>query len=137
MTSLATGSPHGHVRLLICDSEGALTGDEFALWCCHHSIQVRRKEEGIHAQMVERHHELLRQLLHRLEAQRQEGGLAPEFEDILAELQLGKNLLLFVGGKPPCQGSIPRDSLPAIITGKEWMLRGDPPLGFRSTRATA
>ena len=33
------------------------------------------------------------------------------------------------------KGAVPRDALLAITTGKEWVLRGDPPLGFKPARA--
>ena len=51
--------------------------------------------------MVERHHELLRRTLLRVEAQLAEEGIHVSFDVILAERLLAKNCLLTVAGHTP------------------------------------
>ena len=58
--------PYGPMRLFIADQEAGLSGEEAAQWLDRWSIQLKSKEPGSHAQMVERHHELFRKLVRRV-----------------------------------------------------------------------
>ena len=51
--------------------------------------------------MAERHHELLRELLRRIDGQVQLEGLALEDAGILAEVVHAKNCLIRIGGASP------------------------------------
>ena len=95
--------PYGPMRLLVTDQESGLTGEEAAQWLDRWSIQIKTREPGAHAQLVERHHELLRQLVHRVQVQLREERIKMPFEIIAAECFLVKNLLISVGGSSPYQ----------------------------------
>ena len=49
---------YGPMKYLTAFGESALAGLEAAKWASRHSIELRTKPVGAHAQMVERHHEL-------------------------------------------------------------------------------
>ena len=59
--------------------------------------------------MVERHHELLRRILLRVEAQLAEEGIHVPLDVILAECFLAKNCLLTVAGHTPYRALYGRD----------------------------
>ena len=95
--------PYGPMRLLVADQEGGLLADESAVWLDRWQIQLRTKEPGTHAQLVERHHDMFRRLLLRVESQIDEDGLAIPLPIIVAECCLAKNLLTSVVGTSPYQ----------------------------------
>eukprot|EP00972_Heterocapsa_arctica_P075336 11114291-Heterocapsa_arctica.AAC.1 len=76
--------PHGPMRILVSDQERGITGDEAAQWLDRWQIQMREKEPGTHAYMVERHHDIFRQMLSRVEAQMSQAGIAVPLEMIVA-----------------------------------------------------
>ena len=59
--------------------------------------------------MVQRHHELLRQLLHRVEAQLDDEGIAVPFEVMVCECLLAKNVMLTLSGHTPYRAIYGRD----------------------------
>ena len=71
--------------------------------------QLKLKAPGEHAQMVERHHELLRQTLHKLEEQLKEEGIAVPFSVVVNEAILAKNAFTTVGGHTPYRALYGRD----------------------------
>ena len=85
-----------------------MMSDEFAQWRDWKQIQMRTKEVGTHANMVERHHDLLRRILHVTETQLTEEGMAPEFETVLCECVFAKNALLSISGVTPYQAVLGR-----------------------------
>ncbi len=95
---------HGLPTTLISDQEGAVEGEEAGLWLEQNNCHRVLRAKGQHANLVERHHEVLRQQLHKLEQQATAEGLVTDFESILAEAVLAKNSLLSVGGISPYQG---------------------------------
>ena len=106
--------PLGPMRVLVADQEGGLMSDEAAQWMDRWQIQLRSKEPGAHAQMVERHHDILRRLLLRVESQLTEEGIGNvPLEMIVAECCLAKNLLISIGGYSPYQALYGR--LPPIM----------------------
>ena len=60
--------------------------------------------------MVERHHELLRQTLHKLEEQLKEEGIAVPFSVVVYEAVLAKNAFISVGEHTPYRALYGRDS---------------------------
>ena len=70
---------------------------------------MKTKAPGEHAQMVERHHELLRRLLLKVEAQLHEEGVRVPFEVIVAECFLAKNVMVTVAGQTPYRALYGRD----------------------------
>ena len=53
--------------------------------------------------MVERHHELFRQLVHNTRSQLEEEDIYPDNQDAYAEREFIKNAMLSVGGVAPMQ----------------------------------
>jgi hypothetical protein len=62
---------------------------------------LKLKGKGQHATLVERHHEILRQLLHRMRVQARSERLLVDFSDILAEATYVKNVMLNISGSSP------------------------------------
>jgi len=89
------------MAVLVTDQERGLASEEAAQWLDRWGIQLKTKEPGAHAQIVERHHELLRKLVQRVKAQLREEGITMPIEIVVAECFIIKNLLLSVGGGSP------------------------------------
>ena len=96
----------------ISDGEGALDSHEARVWAEKIGTQlVIRPTGGIGAATVERHNEILRQSLHRLEETFTTEGIAFVPEDVIAEALMAKNCLLNIHGVSPYQavtGRAPR-----------------------------
>jgi len=88
-------------ELIVADGEKGLVGEEVAQWLDRHNSNLKPKAPNEHAQMVERHHELLRRILLRVEAQLAEEGIVVPLDVILAECFLANNCLLTVAGHTP------------------------------------
>jgi len=101
--------PFGGPRVLIADGEKGLCSEQVAQFLDRCNTQLKSKAPGEHAQMVERHHELLRQTLHKLEEQLIEEGIAVPFSVVLNEAVLAKNSLTSVGGHTPYRALYGRD----------------------------
>lgn len=86
---------------LISDQEGAVSATESAAHLESHNCKLLLRAKGQHANMVERHHEILRDQLRRLEDQANTDGLKCGFDSILSEATLSKNCLVSVGGRSP------------------------------------
>ena len=89
------------MKLLVTDNEAGLAGEEAAQWLDRWNIQIKAMEKGAHAQMVERHHDILRKLIHRVSSQLDHEGISVPMEIIVAESSIIKNILLTVGGYCP------------------------------------
>ena len=74
----------GPMKILITDSESALKSDEAAQFADRHSIQLRPVPEYAHADMIERHHEITRQLCHRVEDECERQGFSISRKHLLA-----------------------------------------------------
>ena len=98
----------GPPKLLISDGEGALDSEEGGVFCERWGCQRKLKAPGQHAHMIERHHELLRQQVHRVGDQAQKEGLHLKFGDILAESVFAKNAMIQVHGWTPYQALLGR-----------------------------
>ncbi|CAK0801133.1 unnamed protein product, partial [Prorocentrum cordatum] len=104
---------HGPMKLLIADIEGGLHGEEACQWLDRWGIEMKAKEEGSHAQLVERHHDLVRKIIHRVQAQLAEEGIVMPLEIVIMECALIKNLLITVAGYSPYQAVYGR--LPPLL----------------------
>ena len=91
----------GPMKLLITDSESALKSDEAAQFASRHGFQIKPVAKYAHADMVERHHEIARQLCHRVENECERQGLGISRKHLLAECVFAKNSMLSVGGQAP------------------------------------
>ena len=77
--------------------------EECSQWLDRWSVQLKTKEPGSHAQVVERHHELFRQIYHRTKTQLKEEKIVLDKEILVAECFLVKNLMISVAGSSPYQ----------------------------------
>ena len=94
-------STFGPMKILITDSESALTSDEAAQFADRHSIQLKPVPKYAHADMIERHHEITRQLCHNVDDKCERQGLGILRKHLLAECVFAKNALVSVGGQAP------------------------------------
>ena len=101
--------PYSAPRILIADGETGLSTEHASQWLDRWQIQMKTKAPGEHAQMVERHHELLRRLLLKVEAQLHEEGVRVPSEVIVAECFLAKNVMVTVAGQTPYRALYGRD----------------------------
>ena len=62
-----------------------MTSDECNPWLYRQQIQIKQEMPGAHAAIVERHHDLLRCILHTTETQLAEEGVNMDFDIVLAE----------------------------------------------------
>jgi len=95
---------YGPMTSLISDQEGGLASEVGAIWAERHRINLRLKAKYQHAGTVERHHEILRQVIHRMLSQCRSENLLVDFEDVLAEATFVKNAMVVVGGTTPYVG---------------------------------
>jgi hypothetical protein len=102
---------------LMSDQEGGLVSEQASIWAERHSIALRFKPKGSHAAIVERHHQTIRDLYHKLSTQAQHERLTVEPSDILSEAVFAKNVLTNVGGHIRFQALFGR--FPAVLTDLE------------------
>ena len=93
--------PYGSMRLLVSDQEGGLMGEAIAQHCDRWNIEMKPKAPGEHAQLVERHHDILRKLIARIESQLDLEGVGVPIRVIVAEAVLAKNVLITISGFTP------------------------------------
>ena len=92
---------YGPPRALVSDQEGGLTGPEAAAWLEAREVSLITRAKNQHADMVERHHEILRKQIHLLQSHTLNEGLRASFSAILSEATFAKNVLFNVGGASP------------------------------------
>ena len=93
----------GVPKLIVSDSEGALGSEEAAIWAERLGTSFKLLPRGSHANIVERHHETLRQLIHRIQAQLRNEGITVSIHDVVSEAIMAKNSLLVINGYTPYQ----------------------------------
>ena len=86
---------------LVSDQEGAFQSPISATFLERKGIDLKLRAKEQHAQTVERHHEILRQQLHKLEEQCTSDGIRASFQMILAEATYAKNALFRCGHHTP------------------------------------
>ena len=91
----------GVPKLLVSDSEGALSSEEAAIWAERLNTSFKLLPRNSHATTVERHHETLRQLIHKIAAQCRTEGLTISMQDVVSEATTAKNSLLVINGYTP------------------------------------
>ena len=91
----------GPMKVLIADGERGLATEEVSQFLDRVFVQLKTKAPGEHAQMVERHHEVLRRLLLRVESQLAQETIAVPFKALLSECVLAKNVMTTVAGQTP------------------------------------
>ena len=101
----------GPPKLLLVDGESGLDSEGCRQWLDRIGSEIKTKAPNEHAQMVERHHELFRQTLHRVEDQLNEEGVKVPFDVIVAECIFAKNALLTIGRETPYRAVMGRDPI--------------------------
>jgi hypothetical protein len=91
----------GVPQIFISDSEGALGSEEASIWAERLGTSFKLLPKGSHATIVERHHETLRQLIHRISSQLKRENIVMSMDDICAEALVAKNCLLVINGVAP------------------------------------
>ena len=71
----------GPITTVLSDQEGALYSEQGAVWSETVGTSLRPKPKGSHAALVERHHQVLRDLMHKLLTESRSKGLVVEFTD--------------------------------------------------------
>ena len=92
---------YGPMQTLVSDQEGALASEEGAVWAERWKINLLLKAKSQHAQVVERHHAILRDHLHKILAQLRSEKLLVSFQDVLSEATFVKNAMLTISGTTP------------------------------------
>ena len=91
------GSPNE----IVTDQEGAMTSEAAVAWSEHWHCALKFVPKGSHAHTVERHHEILRDCLHKIEDQCKTEGIAVNKEHILSEATFAKNAFVQIQGQSP------------------------------------
>jgi hypothetical protein len=101
----------GPPAVLMSDHEGGLVGEAAAQWADKWGIQLRPGPKGSHAYIIERHHQILRATLHKIQSQTELEELGISFPMLLAEAVYVKNALTAIAGHSPFEavfGRVPR-----------------------------
>lgn len=103
----------GPMGLLIMDGESCLKSKGASDWATASEVHLKFKAPRQKAWLVERHNEILRQALHRVESQIKEESLCCTFEICLATVTFMHNSLIVIGKSTPYQALLGRQ--PAML----------------------
>lgn len=104
----------GPPTILCCDQEGGMASEATAIWAERWQVALKLRPRDAHPPIIERHHQVLRDLLHKIETQAKTEGLVIPQADILAEALYAKNCLITVGDFTPYTGLLGRQ--PRILS---------------------
>ena len=109
---------HGSMQTLIVDGERGLTIAELAKeYCASHSITLRQRAPQQHARIIERRGALVRDAIHRLDAQLQIEGIIVPFDQRLSDIVFSGNALLSINDSTPYNAVYGRT--PPLLPGLE------------------
>ena len=91
----------GPPQLIVSDQEGGLVSEDAAIWSERWGTSFRFKPKGSHASVVERHHQILRDQMHKLLAQAKLEKLTIVPSQMISEAVYAKNILTSVHGVSP------------------------------------
>ena len=94
---------YGPPSKIVADQEGGWSSPDAAAWLSAREIELIPKAKYAHANVVERHQEILRRQVHLLKDQTLSDGVRISFDLILAESVFAKNALFRVGNMTPYQ----------------------------------
>jgi hypothetical protein len=80
----------GSPKLIISDQEGGLFSEESSIWAERTGFSIRPKPVNSHAALIERHHQVLRDLLHKLTSQVRIEKLQVQINDVLSQAIFAK-----------------------------------------------
>eukprot|EP00971_Amphidinium_carterae_P331793 6465576-Amphidinium_carterae.1 len=93
--------PFGAPSNMIVDGEKGLASDTALHWLSSWGVERIPRAPNQHAHLIERHHQILRDLLHKVQSQHDEEGLVSAPQLLLAECVLAKNTMLSIAGESP------------------------------------
>ena len=115
---------HGAPRELISDGEsGIVSAEQCQAFLRHQGIKLHTKAPNQHAHYIERRGKLLRDVLHKIEAQCEREDLKLPFESLLAEAVFCGNALLTVNGSTPYNAVYGR--VPRVLPGLDQVTQPD------------
>ena len=88
-------------QVILVDQEGGLASDSAGVFLERHGVSRKPKPTDLHASIVERHHQVVRDMLHKIEGQCEKEKLIVDDSDILSECCYAKNCMMNVGGFNP------------------------------------
>lgn len=94
----------GPMDQLFCDKEGAMKGDEMGIWLARRNVKRELVPKESHLGLVERHGELLVDVMRRLEAACEQEGMKLTVKELAWEAFAAKNGTISFGGMAPHQG---------------------------------
>ena len=99
----------GPPTCIISDAESGLTSEEALVWAERWNVDIKTKPQGSHANIVERHHEILRDQLHKIQSQlTAEKIVGVSVNEILSEAIFAKNAFVQIHGTTPYQAVLGR-----------------------------
>ena len=104
----------GPLRALVVDQEGGVTGPGAASWFEAREVELKPRAKGLHADIVERHHAILRRQFHLLDSNATTEGINASFAALIAEATFAKNVLFNMGGASPYECVYGR--VPPLVT---------------------
>ena len=94
---------YGYPRTLETDQESGLLSIRAKEWCQNRSINLKERPKHGHAQLVERHHRVLRETYLKIVWQCEEEGIPITMKQALAEAVNVKNSMITIHGYTPTQ----------------------------------
>ena len=91
----------GPPQLIVSDQEGGLISEDAAIWSERWGTSFKFKPKGSHAAIVERHHQIVRDQIHKLLAQCKLENITVNPSQIISEAVYVKNILTSVHGVSP------------------------------------
>ena len=91
----------GPMGCIVTDQEAGLTSEIGAIWAEKWNVSYRMRAKGQHANIVERHHQILRDHLHKIMAQSRQERLTIQISEVLSEATFIKNAMVNICGMTP------------------------------------
>ena len=121
---------YGYPRVIETDQESGLLSTRAKEWCQNRNIELRERPKNAHAQMVERHHRVLRETYMKIKYQCEQEGTPATQKQMLNEAIIAKNTMTTIHGYTPNQAVFGTTSslMPDLS-------RGDASIGDNDDRA--
>ena len=94
---------YGFPRTLETDQESGLLSIRAKEWCQNRNINLKERPKHGHAQLVERHHRVLRETYLKIMWQCEQEGIPITMKEALAEAVIVKNSMITIHGYTPTQ----------------------------------
>jgi len=98
----------GPPGLIVSDRESGLVSEFASGWAERVGTSLKLRASGMHATMVERHHQVLRDMIHKVSSQMESEAHPVDLSEIVAAATTAKNSLSNIGGASPYQSVLGR-----------------------------